>query len=303
MESTLIKQSANIILFLLLAVMAISACGRDVSSEASVLSPPNLPSLTQTPLNIPAPSTTPGPAATWTTQPTSTPPNMPEAIISSPLDGIDIKDLPAFITNKFSPPPFGSDNPHQGVDFSIVDPDTNLAVPGNPVRAVFSGTVASIIQDRFPYGNAILLETCLDTISPLISKHILIPTPAPLLRNHPVLTCPDVGGWIDSSRLENTVDITRSLYILYAHLENPVSFQQGDEIIISQIVGRIGSSGNALNPHLHLESRIGPAGLRIPSMAHYDTSATQEEMTYYCLWRISGLFQLIDPMVFFNPSP
>jgi murein DD-endopeptidase MepM/ murein hydrolase activator NlpD len=58
----------------------------------------------------------------------------------------------------------------------------------------------------------------------------------------------------------------------------------------------VGKSGNALNPHLHFEIKVGPAGLRFTSMAHYDASATLEEMATYCTWSISGLFQVVDPL-------
>jgi hypothetical protein len=43
--------------------------------------------------------------------------------------------------------------------------------------------------------------------------------------------------------------------------------------------------------------RLGPAGVRFSSLAHYDASATIEEMFNYCTWRVSGLFQLVDPML------
>ena len=55
-------------------------------------------------------------------------------------------------------------------------------------------------------------------------------------------------------------------------------------------------SGNALNPHLHIEARIGPSDASFSSLAHYDASATIEEMQNYCLWRISGLFRVLDPL-------
>jgi hypothetical protein len=55
-------------------------------------------------------------------------------------------------------------------------------------------------------------------------------------------------------------------------------------------------SGNALNPHLRLELRVAPAGIRLESMAHYDNSATAREMANYCLWRVNGLFQLVNPI-------
>ncbi len=30
-------------------------------------------------------------------------------------------------------------------------------------------------------------------------------------------------------------------------------------------------------------------------MAHYDNTATQDEIYNYCLWRVSGFFYQIDP--------
>jgi murein DD-endopeptidase MepM/ murein hydrolase activator NlpD len=94
----------------------------------------------------------------------------------------------------------------------------------------------------------------------------------------------------------DTGDRGRSLYVLYAHLQEPPSLKLSDAINCGRELGAIGDSGNALNPHLHVEVRIGPTGAKFPGMAHYDTSATSEEMANYCLWRVSGLFQLLDPM-------
>jgi murein DD-endopeptidase MepM/ murein hydrolase activator NlpD len=79
--------------------------------------------------------------------------------------------------------------------------------------------------------------------------------------------------------------------------------QPGAEVSCGEKLGAIGSSGNALNPHLHLEARAGPAGADFASMAHYDASASPAEMRAYCDWRVSGLFQLIDPMLFFVTAP
>jgi murein DD-endopeptidase MepM/ murein hydrolase activator NlpD len=79
-------------------------------------------------------------------------------------------------------------------------------------------------------------------------------------------------------------------------METPPDLQQGDRVECGQSVGAIGSSGNALNPHLHLEARLGPAAARLASFAHYDSSASPEEMANYCAWRVSGLFQVVDPL-------
>ncbi len=88
----------------------------------------------------------------------------------------------------------------------------------------------------------------------------------------------------------------RSLYVLYAHLQDAPGVKPGEKVTCGQVIGKVGKSGNALNPHLHLEIRVGPAGGRFTSMAHYDNSATLEEMAGYCAWSVSGLFQVIDPL-------
>ncbi|MBN1148885.1 MAG: peptidoglycan DD-metalloendopeptidase family protein, partial [Anaerolineales bacterium] len=108
---------------------------------------------------------------------------------------------------------------------------------------------------------------------------------------HPALTCPEVQGaqsWEPSAQ--------RSLYLLYAHLGEPVAYQLGDKVACGAHIGIIGQSGNALNPHVHIEARLGPAGARFMGMAHYEPRATPLEMSNYCSWRVSGVFQLIDPM-------
>ncbi|RPI22437.1 MAG: hypothetical protein EHM70_23795 [Chloroflexota bacterium] len=77
-------------------------------------------------------------------------------------------------------------------------------------------------------------------------------------------------------------------------LETP-ALETGDEVACGQPLGAVGGSGNALNPHLHLETRLGPGGALIGSLAHYDSSASLLEMNRYCTWRVSGLFQILDP--------
>lgn len=147
-----------------------------------------------------------------------------------------------------------------------------------------------LLQDRFPYGNAVLIETPLDKLEVENIPNLLLPTVAPTLEDIPALTCPTptAGAVWDTS--------SRSLYVLYAHLGAQPDLNVGDQVNCGQPLGRVGASGNALNPHLHLEIRTGPAGARFDSMAHYDTSASVEEMVNYCTWRVSGLFQMVDPL-------
>ena len=197
------------------------------------------------------------------------------------------------IVNPFAPPWLGSDDPHQGIDLADVDPVYQMALEGRPVHAVIGGTVAGVIVDRFPYGNAILVETPLEQIPAAWLETLQIPTPAPFRAQNPVLTCPE------SAFDPESISGPRSLYLLYAHFKEPPALQTGDLITCGMPIGIIGNSGNALNPHVHIEVRVGPSNVRFESMAHYTGSASLEEMANYCLWRVSEAFQLLDPQQLF----
>jgi murein DD-endopeptidase MepM/ murein hydrolase activator NlpD len=209
--------------------------------------------------------------------------------VCSPFDAVTLSELQARVVNPYLPPRMGSDDPHQGVDLAELMPDTNIAISGLPVRAILAGRVAGVIRDRFPYGNAILIETQLD---PLEDQTSSFPTPLPALITPAALTCPEPPLTFQYQANQ------RSLYVLYAHLKEIPIFETGQPVECSDVIGVIGDSGNALNPHLHLEMRLGPAGAQIPSMAHYDSTASVDEMALYCIWRVSGLFQHLDPLQF-----
>jgi murein DD-endopeptidase MepM/ murein hydrolase activator NlpD len=248
------------------------------------------------------PSETPNPAikASATTAPTPTqsptlPPPTPTAgpLVCSLLEGVAITELADWIANPFAPPRQGSDDPHQGIDFAEIDPAYQIAVEGRQVNAALGGVVAGVIEDRFPYGNAVLVETPLELLPDEWVEAIQIPTPAPSRTGHPSLTCPEgesPPNWDQSQR---------SLYLIYAHLKDPPAFQVGEMVACGGALNVIGSSGNSLNPHVHLEMRVGPAGASFESMAHYTGSASPQEMHNYCLWRVSETFQLLDPMQIF----
>jgi murein DD-endopeptidase MepM/ murein hydrolase activator NlpD len=173
-----------------------------------------------------------------------------------------------------------------------------ISLSGLPVQAILEGQVALVVSGRFPYGNAVLVETPLDSLPPALLEMLdLPPVPAePQVSN--ALTCPTPAAPTEWKPERS------SLYLLYAHMLEPPASQAGDSVSCGQVIGAIGSSGNALNPHLHLEVRVGPAGARFPGMAHYDASAKPEEMTAYCQWRVSGSFVHIDPLLLFSqPRP
>jgi murein DD-endopeptidase MepM/ murein hydrolase activator NlpD len=233
----------------------------------------------------------PSPGSRVSTSPESgeDPPD-PAAGICSPLAGVEVEQLPDLVSNPFSLPPPGSDEPHHGIDLADTG-QNSVALPGRSVQAVLAGRTAAVIPDRFPYGNAILIETPLDEIPPAVRLPAIQPD---LLTGQPLsLTCqePFTAG-------QNLDDL--SLYLLYAHLSQTPVFSPEDPIACGQELGAIGHSGNALNPHLHLEARIGPAGARFESLAHYHPSASLVEMQNYCLWRISGLFVPFNPLIIFS---
>lgn len=237
-----------------------------------------------------APSPTSEPLNT-ATMPVVTLPMTPtrEMRACAPLPGYTQAGIIAAISNPFHPPERpGSDDPHQAVDLAVEQ--FGIAVTGEVVQTVLAGQVAGVIADRFPYGNAVMIETALDTLPLEWLDRLHAPAPAPTLGPHPSLTCPQVEKpvtWDEAG--------SRSLYLLYAHMLEPAEMALDEDVVCGQALGQIGQSGNALNPHLHIEARVGPSGARFTSMAHYSGGVTPEEMANYCIWRVSGVFQLVDP--------
>ena len=236
-----------------------------------------------------------------TTLPLPTSTGLPNLQVCSPLQDIPLDQAPSLVSNPYHPPPPGSDDPHHGVDLAVSLPNNAVAVSGHPVQAALRGKVAAVINDRFPYGNAVIIETPLEDAPAEWWQPAQIPATAPTIEYRSALTCPSAAQ--QQQRNESSggtgvpIDSTRrSLYVLYAHLLQPVAMNIDDAVACGQVFGAVGSSGNALNPHLHFETRVGPSGMTFTSMAHYDNSATSGEMSSYCLWRINGLFQLVDPL-------
>lgn len=266
-----------------LALLGACAPALRATPTATLTLPTRTPALTAAPSSTPAP-----PTATASPAPSPTP--TPGVQVCAPLEGIPLAGLPGLVSNPYAPPPTGSDDPHHGVDLALLDPATRLALAGHPVQAALPGQVAGVIRERFPYGNAVIVETPLEGLPPGWLTTLALPTPAPVQPGHPVLTCPT-----PSAPLSAETD-PRSLYLLYAHLQEPPEVAPGEALACGASLGAVGMSGNALNPHLHLEVRVGPPGIHFESLAHYTASASPREMGDYCLWRVSGAFQHLDPL-------
>jgi murein DD-endopeptidase MepM/ murein hydrolase activator NlpD len=270
---------------ILLVAISLPACSEPTES------PTFTPVASPQTADFPAPSLVPGSTAQNTATPTVlTPSPTPGLEICSPLKGVSLGDISGRIVNPFHPPRLGSDDPHQGVDLADLDPIGGYARQGLEVHSILAGYVAAVINNRFPYGNAVIVETPLSDIPAQWLSQNGFPTPGDAILYNSSLTCPPINADPAWNKKEP------SLYVLYAHLKGPVNVHLNDRLSCGQALGVIGETGNALNPHLHIEVRVGPGAVRFASMAHYDTSATQEEMGNYCTWRVSALFPLVDPM-------
>ena len=269
--------------FSIITLLALSAC-----SSIAIVSPTETATLalpTSTFTLEPTSTTTPLP-------PTATP--IPYTSISSPLQNISLDELASIITNPFDPPPVGFDYPHQGIDLSYYRFQNDLmndsdGIEGLNILSVLTGKVASVIVDRYPYGNAVIIETPLNLLPPEWLSAINIPEIAPTIVPDPRNNCPELTDnpeWDDSSR---------SLYLIYGHMLNAPQLSLGQAVTSGEVIGQVGNTGDSSNPHLHFEVRIGPGGASFESMAKYDTRASNEEIENYCIWRIVDRFEVLDP--------
>jgi murein DD-endopeptidase MepM/ murein hydrolase activator NlpD len=281
---------------LLLVISLLAACAPQPSPVAETQAAGE-PKVTSSRTSNPTTTITP----TTTTYPTETPQrsltSTPTVWVCSPLEGYRIDQLAGIVANPYAPPRNGSDDPHQGVDLADIDPGSRIALEGMVVQAALQGSVASVIRDRFPYGNAVMIETPLVSLPDAWLEEVQLPTPAPTLLDQPVLTCPTPEGalpWTGASR---------SLYLIYGHLLDTPTLRPGETVACGEPIGKVGMTGNALNPHLHVEARVGPSGAQFDSLAHYTSSASPDEMRNYCLWRVSNNFQLVDPLALLSNSP
>ena len=276
----------NTVLIILLSLILTGCSGSFQFSEATATAttPPTqttTPTLTATPIP-------PTPTATPT-----------EFKISSPLQDVSKEELssPDIYKNSMKTPAPGVDDGHHGVDFAFYRWKSYIEMTGLPIFSVLDGKVAGVLYDRYPYGNALIIETRVDELPVDFVNSLDLPIPSKIPTPTTRMLCPDSGLSVD-------VNNPLSIYIVYAHMENPPTYLVGDVIASGQRIGEVGNTGYSSNAHLHFETRIGPSDVVFKSMAHYLETATQEEMGTYCLWRISGLFQLFDPMkLFVNQKP
>ena len=278
----------------LVLLMAMSACQINTSQvDFSSTSTPPLPQQT------PVIQSTAATIIERTSSPLQTPTDAPEiSQVCSPLKDIDLEQLSEIVSNPFVMPPAGNDGGHHGVDLGFYRFGLYTQMEGVSIQSLLPGVVAGIVQDRKPYGNAVIIETKTMNLPDTWQK-VLRSVPQPqLISLDGKLNCPNLSTTFPIPPSEST-----SIYILYAHMEEPSLLKIGDTLNCGQNIGKVGTSGASINAHLHIETRLGFSGSQISGMAHYINDASDMEIAQYCTWRISGLFQLIDPLDLIQIQP
>lgn len=193
---------------------------------------------------------------------------VPEPKFCSPLQDHTILDLREIVTQPFNPPPSGKDTGHHGVDFAYYRRGDRTSIAGVLIQSILQGKAAAVLENRIPYGNMIIVE----------SQYEDLP-----------------GQLAEELGVTNGV----SLYVLYAHMGDTPFLKIGDKAFCGQVLGEVGNTptGWSSDPHLHLEARVGPPGVIFEAMHYYDTRAKPDEMANYERWRMSGEFELVDPLL------
>jgi len=272
---------------LLLALFMLAGCTPTVGDSA-------LPTVTATtaiesPTPLPNPTVKPATETPTLMSPTETPEPPVFSGLCSPLEDITLAELPEILKNPFEMPSPGRDDGHHGADYAYYSRGEHSQMLGLGVMSVLDGETVAVIQDRPPYGNMIIVETPLERLPESWLEMLALPEPGMIATPDGRVNCPALPvtpEWDNSQR---------SLYVLYAHLNQPALLTVGEAVTCGETIGEVGTTGASVNPHLHIEVRVGPAGASFPVMAHYANNATPDEMGYYCLWRLSGIFQPIDP--------
>lgn len=197
------------------------------------------------------------------------PPSLCSPLAVQPLESIaEIITQPFIVPRQLDDGTY-KDDAHHGVDLGYYTRNGENFT-GTPVLSVTNGRVAALIFDRPPYGDALIVETPYEQIPAHVVAGQQIPP-------------------------EN------SLYILYAHLQNLQSFNLQQEVACGDPLAETGLTGFTGGPHLHFETRWGPAGQTFESMAYYQVTTTEQERANYVTWRMSGTFRLFDPMILLSP--
>jgi len=249
-------------------------------------------------------TTTPTPSITVTQKPTSTSTATPRpaGAVCSPLQDIKPSDLHKITSQGFTPPAPYKDDGHPAVDLAFFTFKELPSMIGHPVQSILPGIVSLVIHDRYPYGNAVLIETPIENISAIWLNSLALPTAIPQENLELIRPCDSDPVFQGMVPIKWNAD-AKSVYVLYAHLLEIPTVRFGDIVNCGQEIGAVGNTGNSAAEHLHLEARIGPADARFGTLAMYTPDATIEERYSYCIWTTSGRFQPFNPVMLWEQEP
>jgi len=249
-------------------------------------------------------TTTPTPSITVTQKPTSTSTATPRpaGAVCSPLQDIKPSYLHKITSQGFTPPAPYKDDGHPAVDLAFFTFKELPSMIGHPVQSILPGIVSLVIHDRYPYGNAVLIETPIENISAIWLNSLALPTAIPQENLELIRPCDSDPVFQGMVPIKWNAD-AKSVYVLYAHLLEIPTVRFGDIVNCGQEIGAVGNTGNSAAEHLHLEARIGPADARFGTLAMYTPDATIEERYSYCIWSSSGRFQSFNPAILWEQEP
>jgi len=201
------------LLISIIAVISLTACQKetgDIQVENSI---------GESPASTPTPTTHP-------TQTTSVIPPTPTKdlinTVCSPLEGLSLEELisdPTVISQVFKTPRPGLDDGHTGIDYAYYRRGDRVGIEGLAIYAVLKGKIISILDNKWPYGNMIIIETPIEEINTQLFNVISPPQTAPTVEPAPHVNCPP-------GELEFDMAVSsRSIYVLYAQLKDPANFR------------------------------------------------------------------------------
>ena len=96
------------------------------------------------------------------------------------------------------------------------------------------------------------------------------------------------------ANIQSNIPTGATLFILYAHLNEPSILEEGDAVVPGQVIGNVGTSGNSDGVHLHMELKV-EQRLNFPQG---DYSTTDGYTDVFSKWH-SSLMRPLNPYGFF----